>query len=109
MMTLFFGRPGGTWSPPTPEEFLHRVKHLPQGTFFAASVTGATHLALETLSVLSGGHVRVGTEDEPYLKPGVLGDNVDHVARIAAIAGHLGREVASVEEARALLKIPRHH
>jgi len=108
MMTLFFGRPGGTWSPPTAEEFLHRVKHLPKNTFYAASVTGSTHLALETLSVLSGGHVRVGTEDEPYLKHGVLGDNVDHVARIAAIAGHLGREVATVDESRTLLKIARH-
>jgi uncharacterized protein (DUF849 family) len=36
-----------------------------------------------------------------------MGDNADHVARIAAIARHLGREVATVEEARALLKIPR--
>ena len=77
-------------------------------TLLARAGTGSTPLALETLSVLSGGHVRVGTEDEPYLKPGVMGDNVDHVARIAAIAGHLGREVASVEDARALLKIPRH-
>jgi 3-keto-5-aminohexanoate cleavage enzyme len=107
MMTLFFGRPGGTWSPPTMEEFLHRVKHLPKDAYYMASVTGATHLMLETLSVLAGGHVRVGTEDEPYLKPGVMGDNADHVARIAAIARHLGREVATVEEARALLKIPR--
>ena len=64
-------------------------------------------MTLETMAVLSGGHVRVGTEDEPYLKPGVLGDNADHVARIAAIAGHLGRELATVEDARALLKIPR--
>jgi 3-keto-5-aminohexanoate cleavage enzyme len=108
MMTLFFGRPGGTWSPPSAEEFLHRVKHLPKGTFHTASVTGATHLMLETMAVLSGGHVRVGTEDEPYLKPGVMGDNADHVARIAAIAGHLGREIATVDEARALLRIPRH-
>jgi uncharacterized protein (DUF849 family) len=38
----------------------------------------------------------------------MLGDNVDHVARIAAIAGHLGREIATVDEARALLKITRH-
>ena len=108
MMTLFFGRPGGSWSPPTADEFLHRIKNLPADTFYAASVTGPTHLMLETLSILSGGHVRVGTEDEPYLKPGVLGDNVDHVARMAAIARNLGREVATVEEARTLLKIPRH-
>jgi 3-keto-5-aminohexanoate cleavage enzyme len=108
MMTLFFGRPGGTWSPPTMAEFLHRVGNLPKDTFYATSVTGPAHLMLETMAILSGGHVRVGTEDEPYLKPGVLGDNVDHVARMAAIAGLLGREVATVEEARTLLKIPRH-
>jgi 3-keto-5-aminohexanoate cleavage enzyme len=107
MMTLFFGRPGGSWSPPTAEEFLHRVKNLPTDTFYATSVTGPTHLMLETMAILAGGHVRVGTEDEPYLKPGMLGDNVDHVARMAAIAGHLGREVATVAEARSLLKIPR--
>ena len=107
MMTLFFGRPGGTWSPPTMAEFLHRVGNLPKNTFYATSVTGPTHLMLETMAILSGGHVRVGTEDEPYLKPGVLGDNVDHVKRIAAIADLLGRTVASVEEGRTLLKIPR--
>jgi 3-keto-5-aminohexanoate cleavage enzyme len=107
MMTLFFGRPGGTWSPPTMEEFLHRVKHLPKNTFYTTSVTGPTHLTLGTMAVLAGGHVRVGTEDEPYLSPGVLGDNVDHVSRMAALAGILGRGVASVEEARTLLKIPR--
>jgi 3-keto-5-aminohexanoate cleavage enzyme len=58
------------------------------------------------MSVLKGGHVRVGTEDEPYLWPEVLGDNPDHVARIARISKELGREVATVEEARGLLKIP---
>ena len=86
MMTLFFGRPGGSWSPPTPEEFLHRTHHLPKGSYYMASVTGATHLALVTMAVMTGGHVRVGTEDEPYLQPGVLGDNDAHVERIASIA-----------------------
>ena len=108
MMTIFFGRPGGSWSPPTPEEFLHRTKHLPAGSYAMASVTGPTHLALVTMAVMTGGHVRVGTEDEPYLKPGVLGDNIDHVARIAGIADMFGRGVATIEEARATLKLPKH-
>ena len=107
VMTIFFGRPGGCWSPPTMEEFLHRVSALPEGTYYSTSVTGPTHLQLQTMSVLKGGHVRVGTEDEPYLWPDVLGDNPDHVARMARISKELGREVATVEEARALLKIPR--
>ena len=73
-----------------------------------ASVTGPTHLMLETLAVMNGNHVRVGTEDEPYLKPGVLGDNDDHVARIAGVAEMFGRGVATIAEARATLKIPKH-
>jgi len=59
------------------------------------------------MSVLMGGHVRVGTEDEPYLAPGTLGDNVDHVARIASVSRQLGRAVASVDEARSMLNIPK--
>lgn len=108
MMTIFFGRPGGTWSPPTSEEFMHRIKHLPQGSYYMTSVTGATHMQLTTLSVLMGGHVRVGTEDEPYLAPGKLGDNVDHVARIASVSRQVGREVATTDEARIMLKILTH-
>jgi len=38
----------------------------------------------------------------------VLGDNVDHVSRIAGISKQLGRDVASVDEARVMLKIPQH-
>ena len=53
MMTIFFGRPGGTWSPPNPDEFLHRTKHLPKGSYAMASVTGPTHLMLETLAVIA--------------------------------------------------------
>lgn len=108
MMTIFFGRPGGTWSPPTTDEFIHRIKHLPNGSYYMTSVTGTTHLQLTTMSVLMGGNVRVGTEDEPYLAPGKLGDNVDHVARISSISQQLGRAVASTDEARALLNIPKH-
>jgi 3-keto-5-aminohexanoate cleavage enzyme len=106
VMTLFFGRPGGSWSPASAEEFMHRKKHLPSNSFYCVSVTGSSHLELQTLAVLAGGHVRVGTEDEPYLSTGVLGDNGDHVARIATIAGSLGRSVATVDEAKILLKIP---
>ena len=105
MVTPFFGRPGGTWSPPTMAEFVNRIAGLPKESVYAASVTGPSHLLLETMAVMSGGHVRVGSEDEPYLRPGVLGTNADHVARIARIANEFGRSVASVEEARAMLRM----
>lgn len=107
LMTIFFGRPGGSWSPPTVREFLNRTGELPEGSYYVTSVTGPTHFLLESVAVMSGGHVRVGTEDEPYLKPGVLGDNAAHVARMARIADEFGRDVASVAEARTVLKIPQ--
>lgn len=106
LMTLFFGRPGGSWSPATAHEFLHRTDELPEGSYYVTSVTGPTHFLLESMAVMSGGHVRVGTEDEPYLRPGVLGSNAEHVERIVRLAGEFSREVASVGEARAMLKIP---
>jgi 3-keto-5-aminohexanoate cleavage enzyme len=106
LMTIFFGRPGGSWSPATAHEFLHRTDELPEGSYYVTSVTGPTHFLLESMAVMSGGHVRVGTEDEPYLTPEVLGSNAEHVARIVRLAGEFGREVASVGEARATLKIP---
>jgi 3-keto-5-aminohexanoate cleavage enzyme len=105
MVTPFFGRPGGTWSPPTMAEFVHRIGGLPAGSVYAVSATGSSHLLLESMAVMSGGHVRVGTEDEPYLRPGVLGSNAEHVARIARIATEYGRAIASVAEARAMLRI----
>ena len=89
------------------DEFLHRVRALPQGTFHFTSATGATHLMMETMSVMMSGDVRVGSEDEPYLAPEVLGTNEEHVSRIARISRELGREVASVEDARQLLQIWR--
>ncbi|NND49492.1 MAG: 3-keto-5-aminohexanoate cleavage protein [Rhizobiales bacterium] len=106
LLTIFFGRPGGSWTPATAQEFIHRTNELPEGSFYVTSVTGPSHLLLESMAVMSGGHVRVGSEDEPYLSPGVVGDNEAHVARIARIAGEFGRGIASPAEARATLKIP---
>ncbi len=59
------------------------------------------------MAVMRDGHVRVGTEDEPYLKPGVLGDNADHVARIARIASEFGREVSQRRRDTRHAEIPR--
>ena len=60
---------------------------------------------MQTMAVMHGGHVRVGTEDEPYLHPGELGDNADHVARITRIAGEMGREIANVDEAKQMIQV----
>jgi 3-keto-5-aminohexanoate cleavage enzyme len=56
------------------------------------------------MGVLLGGHVRVGFEDNLYLRKGQLGkSNAELVAHAAAIARDLNREVATVEETRKIL------
>jgi len=50
-----------------------------------------------------GGHVRVGLEDNIYYAKGRLASNEELVARVARIAGELGRPLATPSEARALL------
>ena len=60
-----------------------------------------THWQVLTTSILLGGHVRVGMEDNPYLEEGRLAtSNAQLVEKIARIAHELGRETASPEEAR---------
>jgi len=107
LLTIFFGWPGGFYAPPTLRELLHRIDHVPKGCEFSTAVNSPSTTALEAVSIIQGGHVRVGTEDWPYYSEGVLVEtNSQLVARIVRISKELGREVATPEEARALLKIP---
>ncbi len=102
--TLFFGWPGGTWSPPTVEEFYYRVKYLPPNSVYAISVMGAEQLKIAVLSISEGGHVRVGTEDYPYVKRGVPAKNtVQLVENLVKLAKEMGREVADPSEARKVI------
>ena len=52
--------------------------------------------------------MRVGFEDNVFLRKGVLAaSNAALVEQIAAIARSVGREPATVEQARALLSLPQ--
>jgi 3-keto-5-aminohexanoate cleavage enzyme len=58
------------------------------------------------MSILLGGHVRVGMEDNPFLASGVPArNNAELVEKIVRIARELGREIASPREARAIIGI----
>jgi uncharacterized protein (DUF849 family) len=57
-------------------------------------------------SVLLGGHARVGLEDNLYLERGVFATNGQLVERAVRLIRDLGAEVASPDEARAILGLP---
>ena len=103
-LTLFLGWPGGTWSPPTKDELLHRIKYLPSDCVSSVSVMGPDQEVVLPLAIELKKHVRVGTEDYPYLKKGVLAkDNTELVRKIVNISKEKGREIADPSEARKMI------
>ncbi len=59
------------------------------------------------VEILSGGHVRVGFEDNLNLAKGVPAkSNGELVEKVVRLAHELGREIASPAEARAIYGLP---
>lgn len=100
---LIFG--SGTLSPPSPRNLLALVADLPEGAEFNVLGFGQHQLPLTTLSMVLGGHVRVGLEDNLYYRKGELATNAQLVERAARIAAELGRPVATPAETRELLNL----
>ena len=61
---------------------------------------------MTTMAILMGGHVRVGLEDNLFLKKGVLARNEELVARARHLSEDLQREVAAPDEAREIMGLP---
>ena len=89
------------------EHLTHLVTFLPPGSTWTVSGMGAAQLTLATHAMLMGGHVRVGLEDNIYYRKGELATNRMLVERIVQLAGILGREVATPDEAREILGLKK--
>jgi 3-keto-5-aminohexanoate cleavage enzyme len=100
--TLFFDWKGGTWTPPTHEAMLYMVRNLPPGVNWNVSIMNPVQAwRLIPLAIATGGHVRVGWEDNPYLPNGEIAkSNAELVECVVEMARLIGREVASPAEAR---------
>ena len=94
----------------TPEHLLHMKQTL--DTLFAGeeykwSVIGVGYPAqfyMAARSMMMGGHVRVGIEDNLEIRAGVLAkSNAEMVERAVRLARELDREIATPDEARAML------
>lgn len=114
-LTLFFGANGGMSGRATLDELRHRVGGVPAGAHWQVAVfcgikgdagTG-DQFALVAHAIALGGHVRVGMEDNPYIRDGVPAkSNAELVERVVRLARAVGREVATPSEARQLLGLP---
>ncbi len=67
---------------------------------------GRNQMALGTMGVIMGGHVRVGLEDNLWIGPGKLAtSNAEQVRKIRRIIEELSLEIATPDEARAIIGI----
>jgi len=103
--TLFFGWPGGQWSPPTIREYLYRREYMPQGSVVTVSTMGPAQRDIIAAAIASGDHVRVGTEDYPSDRNGHVAMTHVLVSEAREMAEAMGRPVASPAEARQMLGV----
>lgn len=99
---ICLGVPGG--APATPQSLISLLSFLPAGAHWGGFGISAKSLPMVAQSVLLGGHVRVGLEDNLYLRRGELAPgNAALVEQAAGIVRTLGGELASPAEAREML------
>ncbi|MBA4760072.1 3-keto-5-aminohexanoate cleavage protein [Sphingosinicella sp.] len=89
--------------PATTRAMVAMCDMLPQGAVWGAFGIGRDQMAMVAQSVILGGNVRVGLEDNLYLEKGVPATNAQLVQRAADIIERMGAQVATVAEARAEL------
>lgn len=86
------------------EDIVYLANSLPANSTFTGSGVGKNEFNVACASIILGGHVRVGLEDNIYLKKGVLTrSNGELVEKVVRLSQELGREIAQPEEARKIL------
>ena len=95
---------GTKWGlPATPETLIYMKSLLPKGANWAAFGIARQQMPMVAQATLLGGNVRVGLEDNLYLSRGVFATNGQLVERAKTIIECLGLEVATPDEARAII------
>jgi uncharacterized protein (DUF849 family) len=103
LFQLCMGIPYG--APAEPNLLQAMVQLLPAGAQWASFAIGRNQMPWVAQSVLLGGHVRVGLEDNLYLGKGVKATNGQLVERAVHIVEDLGATIATPDRARELLKL----
>ena len=73
---------------------------MPPGCNWAGFGVGALEMPMVAQAVILGGNIRVGLEDNLYLKKGVFASNAQLVEKAVSIIQLLGCDVQTPAEAR---------
>jgi uncharacterized protein (DUF849 family) len=92
-------------APADPALLMAMVNQLPEGAEWASFALGRMQMPWAAQSVLLGGHVRVGLEDNLYLSRGVKATNGQLVERAVTLVEAMGSKVATPDDAREILDL----
>jgi 3-keto-5-aminohexanoate cleavage enzyme len=91
------------------KNFLFMVDLLPaKDVVWTVFGLGRAQFPMAVLSILNGGNVRVGLEDNVYVSKGVLAkSNAELVDKAVRLATELGRDIARPDDVRKMLNIKK--
>jgi len=103
--SFILGVDGGI--PASTRNLMAMADNLPPNSSWQVIGISREQWKLAAAALTMGGHVRVGFEDNFYLPEGTMAkSNGDLVERAARLSRDVGREIASIDEARAMLHLP---
>ena len=105
LVQLCMGVPWG--APDDLNTFMAMVNNVPEKWTFSAFSLGRNQMPYVAAAILAGGNVRVGLEDNLWLKKGVLAKNEDLVLRAKKIIEAMGARVIGPEEVRDKLDLDK--
>ncbi len=105
MIQLCMGIPYG--APDDLATLLAMTANIPTGWTWSAFSIGRMQLPYVAMAALAGGNVRVGLEDNIWLKKGVLASNGDLVERAVTILEAMNARVLGPAEVRKRLKLQK--
>lgn len=92
----------------TARDLVFMAESIPPGSTWTVAGVGRSEFQMAALAIVMGGHVRVGLEDNVYIEKGVLAkSNGELVEKVVRLAKELGREIATPDEAREILGLPK--
>jgi len=99
---------GVKWGAPDDlNTFMAMANNVPDDWTFSAFGLGRNQMAYVAASVLAGGHVRVGLEDNLWLDKGVLAENHELVTRARGIIEGMGAKLIGPAQVREKLGLQK--
>ena len=105
MIQMCMGIPWG--APDDLNTFMSMVNNTPAGWTFSAFSIGRNEMPYAAAAVLAGGNLRVGLEDNLWLKKGELATNAQLVEKAATIVSNMGCTLMTPAEVRDKLQLQK--